>query len=73
MAQLNDVRPVIDNAAGIVVWICNLIITVGIALLIAACVVSKFWTIRVGIPVLSETVLAWLAGAFWLYRGGKLF
>jgi hypothetical protein len=40
--------------------------------LIAAAVAAKFGLRIPSLPVISEMGLAWLAGAWWLYRGGKI-
>jgi len=71
--QVQQVTAVIDSIGSWIVWAASWIVTVGLALLIAQAVLSKFGWARLPLPLVSESVLAYLAGAWWLYRGGKLF
>ena len=52
-------------------WITR-IVGYALLLLIAAAVAAKFGVRVPGVAAQNETALAWLAGAFWLYRGGRL-
>ena len=52
-------------------WIA-LAIGYGLLLLIGAAVAAKFGLRVPWVPAQNETALAWLAGAFWLWKGGKL-
>lgn len=56
--------------AQIVSWI-TLAVSVALLLLIAATVAGKFGLRVPMLPQVGEQPLAWLAGAFWLWRGGK--
>ncbi len=55
----------------IVSWITQAV-SIALLLLIAATVASKFGVRIPMLPANNETALAWLCGAWWLYRGGKL-
>lgn len=54
----------------IVAWVTQAV-SIGLLLLIAAAVASKFGVRVPMLPAGNETALAWLCGAWWLYRGGK--
>ena len=56
--------------AEIVSWI-TLAVSVGLLLLILAAVAGKFGIRVPMLPPVDPTPLAWLCGAFWLWRGGK--
>ena len=63
------------NAQQVVSQITSIItqvIGVGLLLLILAAVLAKYGIRIPQLPAASPTELAWLAGAWWLYRGGKL-
>jgi uncharacterized membrane protein (Fun14 family) len=52
-------------------WIATAI-GYGLLLLIGAAVAAKFGVRVPYVPATNETALAWLCGAWWLYRGGRL-
>jgi len=63
------------NVGQIISQVTSIITTiVGIALLvlIAGTVAAKFGVRASFLPQTGEQALAWLCGAWWLYRGGKL-
>ena len=47
------------------------VIGYGLLLLIAAAVVGRYGVRVPWVPAVNVTELAYLAGAWWLYRGGK--
>lgn len=55
----------------LVAWLTQAV-SIALLLLIAATVASKFGFRIPMLPANNETALAWLCGAWWLYRGGKL-
>lgn len=55
----------------IVSWITQAV-SIALLLLIAATVASKFGLRVPMLPANNETAIAWLCGAWFLYRGGKL-
>lgn len=57
--------------AQLVAWLTQAV-SIALLLLIAATVASKFGLKVPMLPANNETALAWLCGAWWLYRGGKL-
>jgi hypothetical protein len=66
---MKDVSAVISQ---IVSWVT---MAIGICILILiAGTVMRYMQIRLplNLPSLGATELAWLCGAWWLYRGGKL-
>lgn len=68
-----NVRSIVGRVADWIIWACDLVITVGLVLLIAAAVLAKFNLVRIGfIPIADQNWLVYTAGAFWLYKGGKL-
>ena len=48
------------------------IVSLALLLLIAASVAGKYGVRVPMLPQTDATALAWLAGAWWLYRGGKV-
>jgi len=63
-----NVSQLVNQVAAIVTQV----IGYGLLLLIAAAVVNRYGVRVPYIPTINATELAWLAGAWWLYRGGKL-
>lgn len=68
MNHVNAIMGYIGQAAGIVTQIVGW----ALLLLIAAAVMQRYGFRVPYVPATGATELAWLAGAFWLYRGGKL-
>jgi len=60
--------PVIGQIASIL----TTLVGYALLLLIAAAVVGRFGVRVPYVPATGATELAWLCGAFWLYRGGKI-
>ena len=48
------------------------IVSLALLLLIAAAVAGKYGVRVPMLPQTDTTALAWLCGAWWLYRGGRL-
>ena len=67
LQQLNPVQ-ILAIIAG---WI-TLAIGYGLLLLLGAAVAAKFGLRVPWVPAQNETALAWLCGAWWLWKGGKL-
>ena len=57
---------------GLFLWLLTQIASVGLLLLIACAVAGKFGIRLPMVPQVDATALAWLCGAWWLYRGGKI-
>lgn len=55
----------------ITTWLTK-IIGLGLLILILAAVLGKYGVRIPQLPSVQATDLAWLTGAWWLYRGGKL-
>ena len=65
---MKDVSAIVAQVVGIL----NQIINVGIIVLIFG-VVLQIYGVRIPqIPTIDATKLAYLCGALWLFRGGKL-
>lgn len=63
-----DINAVVAQITDIVMRV----VTFALLLLIAAVVLAKFGVRQGVIPVSSATDLAWLCGAWWLFKGGKI-
>lgn len=50
----------------------QMIVGYGLLLLIAAAVLGKYGVRVPYVPTQSASDLAWICGAWWLYRGGKI-
>jgi len=61
-----------QQAISQITGIITQIIGVGLLILILAAVLARYGIRVPQLPAASATELAWLAGAWWLYRGGKL-
>jgi TRAP-type C4-dicarboxylate transport system permease small subunit len=48
------------------------VVSIGLLLLILAAVAARYGFRVPILPATDPTALAWLCGAVWLYRGGKL-
>lgn len=55
----------------VVAWITQAV-SIALLLLIAATVAGKFGVRIPMLPANNETALAWICGAWFLYRGGKI-
>ena len=64
----SDASRLVGQIAGIITQIVGY----GLLLLIAAAVLQKFGFRVPYVPGMNANELAWLCGAWWLYRGGKL-
>ena len=62
----------LDAIVSQVINIITRVVSVALLLLIASAVAAKFGARVPMLPATSETALAWLCGAWWLYRGGKI-
>lgn len=58
----------ITYATQVVLWLTQ----TALMILIAGAVAAKFGLRVPVVPQVDATALAWLCGAFWLWRGGKL-
>ena len=67
--NINQLNPA-QILAVIANWI-TLAVGYGLLLLIGAAVAAKYGLRVPFVPAQNETALAWLCGAWWLYRGGK--
>lgn len=65
---MKDLDAIVSQAINIV----TRVVSVALLLLIASAVAAKFGARVPMLPVTDATALAWLCGAFWLYRGGRL-
>lgn len=65
MSQFNSI---LDQATSIIARI----VSVALLVLIASAVAAHYGFRAPMLPRIDATALAWLCGAFWLYRGGKL-
>ena len=63
-----NLPPIISQIASIVTQLVGY----GLLVLIAAAVIGRFGVRVPYLPSGNITELTWLAGAWWLYRGGKL-
>lgn len=63
-----DINALIAQVVGII----NQIISIGVVLLIFAAVLQKYGVRIPQLPQISATELAWLCGAIWLARGGRI-
>ena len=52
-------------------WITT-VVSIGLLLLILAALAGKYGLRVPMLPASDPTSLAWLCGAFWLWRGGKI-
>ncbi len=68
MSHVNAIMGYVGQAAGIVTQIVGW----ALLLLIAAAVLQRYGVRVPFVPATGGTELAWLAGAWWLYRGGKI-
>lgn len=68
MNHVNAILSQISAIAGIITQIVGW----AILLLIAAAVLQRYGVRVPYVPATGATELAWIAGAWWLYRGGKL-
>lgn len=68
MSHVNAILSQLGQVAGVVTQIVGW----AILLLIAAAVLQRYGVRIPYIPATGATELAWIAGAWWLYRGGKL-
>ena len=62
----------LDAIVSQIVNIITRVVSVALLLLIASAVAAKFGARVPMMPVTDATSLAWLCGAWWLYRGGKI-
>jgi len=65
---MKEVDAIISQAVSIV----TRIVSIALLLLIAAAVAAKFGARVPKLPAIDATALAWLCGAWFLWRGGKL-
>lgn len=63
-----DVSQLVSQITSII----TTVIGVALLVLIAGTVAGKFGLRASVLPQMQEQALAWLCGAWWLYRGGKL-
>jgi len=62
----------LKEAYGWLTWGLTLLISFGLLLLIAVAIAAEYKFTTPYLPVVAVDRLAWLAGAWWLYRGLKL-
>jgi hypothetical protein len=65
---MNQFNAIVDQATSIV----GRIVSVALLLLIASAVAWHYGFRAPMLPRIDATALAWLCGAWWLYRGGKI-
>lgn len=62
----------IGQLVGQIVSIVQQIVSIGLLLLILAAVAARYGFRVTMLPTTDPQALAWLCGAWWLLRGGKL-
>jgi hypothetical protein len=65
---MNQFNAVLDQATNII----TRVVSIALLVLIATAVAAHFGFRSPMLPRIDATALAWLCGAFWLYRGGRL-
>lgn len=68
---MNHVNAILSQV-GAIAGIITQIVGWAILLLIAAAVLQRYGVRVPYVQATGATELAWIAGAWWLYRGGKL-
>lgn len=62
----------IGQLVGQITSIIQQVVSIGLLLLILAAVAARYGFRVPGLPATDPAALAWLCGAWWLLRGGKL-
>jgi hypothetical protein len=65
---MKDLDAIVSQAINIV----TRVVSVALLLLIASTVAGHYGFRAPMLPRIDATPLAWLCGAFWLYRGGRI-
>jgi hypothetical protein len=71
--NVNDPKAVATAALGWAHWLITTVFSLGIGLIFLGIVLAKYGFPLRALPTMSPSDLAWLCGAWFLYRGGKLW
>jgi hypothetical protein len=66
------IETTLSQLYGLVTWWITAAVSLGLLMAISAAVAAVFGLRVPGVPAIDPSRLAWLCGAWWLYRGGKL-